>query len=122
MIQTKRVYEPPSADDGKRFLVDRLWPRGVSRDKLRLDGWLKDVAPSNELRHWFKHDPPKWTEFQRRYQAELKRQPETWQALLDASRAGRVTLLFSAQDLEHNNAVALKIHLEQGLKAGKQRS
>jgi len=112
MIKVKRVYEPPAPDDGKRFLVDRLWPRGVKKEALRLDGWLKDVAPSDGLRKWFGHDPAKWDEFRRRYFAELEAKPEAWEPLLEAARAGDVTLLFSARDEAHNNAVALKAFLE----------
>lgn len=118
MIQVKRVYEPTTTDDGARFLVDRLWPRGVKRNALHLDGWLNDVAPSDGLRRWFAHDPKKWEEFRRRYSAELDRMPETWRALLDAARAGTVTLLFGARDSQHNNAVALKGYLDVKLKEG----
>ncbi|MBI4400854.1 MAG: DUF488 family protein [Nitrospirae bacterium] len=119
MIQVKRVYEPTTTDDGARFLVDRLWPRGVKRNALHLDGWLNDVAPSDGLRRWFAHDPKKWEEFRRRYSAELDRMPETWRALLDAARAGTVTLLFGARDSQHNNAVALKGYLDVKLKEGR---
>lgn len=118
MIHVKRVYEPTTPDDGARFLVDRLWPRGVKRDALHLDGWLKDVAPSDGLRRWFAHDPKKWEEFRRRYSAELDRNPQSWHPLLDAVRAGTVTLLFGARDSQHNNAVALKGYLEAKLKEG----
>ncbi len=113
MIQVKRVYDPYGQSDGSRFLVDRLWPRGVKKEALRLDGWLKDVAPSEALRRWFAHDPARWEEFQRRYRAELDARPETWQPLLEAARRGTVTLLYSARDAEHNNAVALKAYLEE---------
>ncbi len=113
MIQIKRVYEPPAAADGKRFLVERLWPRGMKKDDLALNGWLKEVAPSDGLRRWFAHDPAKWPEFQRRYQAELDAKPEVWQPLLRAARRGRVTLLYSARDTEHNNALTLKAHLDE---------
>ena len=113
MIQTKRVYEVRAKNDGKRFLVDRLWPRGVKKEALKLDGWLKEVAPSDALRHWFNHDPVRWKEFQRRYRAELSDKPENWQPLLEAATAGDVTLLFSAHDTEHNNAVVLKALLEE---------
>jgi len=112
MIRVKRAYDPPAPEDGKRFLVDRLWPRGVKKEALKLDGWLKDVAPSDALRRWFGHDPAKWEEFQRRYFAELEAKPESWRPLLEAARAGNVTLLFSARDEAHNNAVALKAFLE----------
>ena len=89
MIQVKRVYEPASESDGARFLVDRLWPRGVKKEALALQGWLKDLAPSDELRKWFKHDPAKWDQFQRRYFGELEKRPESLQLLMDAARCGR---------------------------------
>ncbi len=113
MIRLRRVYEAPAAGEGKCFLVERLWPRGMKKDDLVLDGWLKEVAPSAALRRWFAHDPAKWSEFQRRYQAELDTKPETWRPLLQAARRGRVTLLYSAKDTEHNNALALKSYLEE---------
>lgn len=112
MIRVKRVYEPHEPDDGKRFLVERLWPRGVRKEALALDGWLKDVAPSDALRRWFGHDPARWGEFRRRYTAELDARPAAWQPLLEAAEDGPVTLLFSARDTEHNNAVALRAYLE----------
>jgi uncharacterized protein YeaO (DUF488 family) len=111
-IQTRRVYEPPGPDDGARLLVDRLWPRGLKKTRLQLAGWLKEIAPSDTLRKWFDHDPDKWDEFQRRYFAQLERNPKAWQPILRAAQEGRVTLLFSARDEEHNNAVALKSFLE----------
>jgi uncharacterized protein YeaO (DUF488 family) len=113
MIQVKRVYEPAERGNGARFLVERLWPRGIKKANLKMDGWLKEAAPSTELRKWFAHDPAKWKEFQRRYEAELKQRPDGWQPLLAAARKGSVTLLFSAHDMEHNNAVALKNFLER---------
>lgn len=116
MIQIKRVYEPAEKRDGTRFLVDRLWPRGMKKDSLKMDDWPKEIAPSDALRHWFNHDPGKWKEFQRRYRAELADERETWQPLLDAAKDGDVTLLFSAHDLEHNNAVVLKNFLDQRLR------
>jgi uncharacterized protein YeaO (DUF488 family) len=116
MIQIKRAYEPAAKNDGQRFLVDRLWPRGVKKATLHLTGWSKEVAPSNELRQWFNHDPAKWTEFQKRYRAELIAQPEAWQPLLAAAKTGAMTLLFGAHDAEHNNAVVLKKFLEARLK------
>ena len=119
MIKIKRVYEPFDARDGTRFLVERLWPRGMKKDSLRIDGWLKDVAPSSDLRRWFGHDPAKWDAFRRRYAAELNDQPAAWQPLLEVAQHGDVTLLYSAHDTEHNNAVALKAYLEQQLKATK---
>lgn len=118
MIQLKRAYDPPSADDGARYLVDRLWPRGVRKDALEIEGWLKDVAPSTELRTWFGHDPEKWREFQQRYRKELDDNADVWQPLLDAARDGTVTLVYSAKDTEHNDAVVLKALLEEHLGRG----
>jgi uncharacterized protein YeaO (DUF488 family) len=96
---------------GRRFLVDRVWPRGVSKDDLHLDAWLKDAAPSADLRTWFGHDPARWEEFRRRYGEELDAHPEAWAPLREAVRAGDVVLLFGAKDTEHNNAVVLRDHL-----------
>ena len=112
MIQVKRVYKPPATSDGTRFLVDRLWPRGVKKASLELEGWLKDVAPSDKLRKWFNHNASRWDAFQRLYFAELEEKPEAVQPLLEAARRGKVTLLFAAHDTEHNNAVALKEYLD----------
>jgi uncharacterized protein YeaO (DUF488 family) len=109
-IEVARVYDD-DLPEGRRFLVDRVWPRGVRKEDLRLDGWLRDVAPSTGLRHWFGHDPERWEEFRRRYTAELAAAPEHWQPLLDAAREGPVTLLFAARGVEHNNAVVLRDHL-----------
>jgi uncharacterized protein YeaO (DUF488 family) len=117
MIQVKRAYEQPSKDDGERFLVERLWPRGVKKQNLQVEAWLKDVAPSGELRQWFQHDPAKWDEFRRRYFRELEKHSETWQPLLARARGGRVTLVYSAHDTEHNNAIALKEFLERKIKS-----
>ena len=111
VIKLKRAYDSASKDDGMRFLVERLWPRGVSKTALHLDAWLKDVAPSTELRRWFSHDPSKWIEFQRRYFAELNANLKIVESILEASRRGRVTLVYSSHDQEHNNAVALKAFL-----------
>ena len=108
MIQCKRIYDPPSAGDGCRILVDRLWPRGVARDDARLDDWLKELAPSNELRRWFGHDPGRWEEFQERYRAELAGQGPTLERLQEMAARGPVTLLFAAKDEKHNNAVVLQ--------------
>jgi uncharacterized protein YeaO (DUF488 family) len=113
MIQIKRVYEPVAKSDGQRFLVDRLWPRGIKKEALHLAAWTKDVAPSDELRHWFDHDVAKWKEFQQRYRVELDAKPETWQPLLKAAEKGTVTLLYSAHDIEHNNAIVAKSYLDQ---------
>jgi uncharacterized protein YeaO (DUF488 family) len=112
VIRVKRVYEPPEPGDGVRFLVERLWPRGVRKDALGLNGWLKDVAPSDALRRWFGHDPARWEEFRRRYADELDACPDSWNQILRAAHCGTVTLLFSARDTLHNNAVALKSYLE----------
>lgn len=113
MIQIKRAYEPPAKTDGQRLLVERLWPRGIRKEALKLDAWLKDAAPSTELRKWFNHDPERWLEFQRRYRAELDQHSAAWQPILDAAAKGDVTLLFSSHDAEHNNVVALKAYLEK---------
>ena len=110
-IHVARVYDLGTLPGGRRFLVERLWPRGVRREDLELDDWLRQVAPSTELRRWFGHDPERWEEFRRRYAAELDASPDAWQPLLDAARTGPVVLLFSARDEEHNNAVALRDYL-----------
>lgn len=115
MIRVKRVYDAPAPDDGTRFLVDRLWPRGVSRGTLQISAWLKDAAPSHALRRWFGHDATRWQEFQERYFAELDSRPQAWQPILEAARCGTVTLVYSARDADHNQAVALKSYLEQQL-------
>jgi uncharacterized protein YeaO (DUF488 family) len=107
-IRLKRAYEDAAPDDGQRFLVERLWPRGVRKAALPLDGWLKDVAPSPALRKWFGHDPEKWTEFQRRYFAELKQHEAALAPLRQAIREGPVTLVYGSRDTEHNAAVALR--------------
>lgn len=112
MIKIKRAYDPVSSDDGYRILVGRLWPRGVSKKRAALDLWLKDVAPSTELRKWFGHDQTKWDEFRRRYWKELEDKPEDIAILMQKMKAGPVTLIYSARDREHNAAVALKEYLE----------
>ena len=112
MLALKRAYDPVSAADGKRFLVERLWPRGLSKAKLRLDAWLKEVGPSTELRKWFSHDPAKWPRFRTRYFQELDARPEAWRPILSAARRGTVTLVYSSHDEEHNNAVALREYLQ----------
>jgi uncharacterized protein YeaO (DUF488 family) len=113
MIKLERVYDKRGSADGKHYLVERLWPRGIKKVSLHLDGWFKDAAPSTELRKWFSHDPEKWEEFRRRYFAELDRAPEAWEPILQAARKNTVTLLYSSHDTEHNNAVALKEYLER---------
>lgn len=107
MVRVKRVYDVPAADDGARILVERLWPRGMSKRSIGMDCWLKDAAPSTELRRWFNHDPKRWTEFKRRYSRELDANSSAWAPILAKARHGRVTLLYSAHDVEHNNAVVL---------------
>ncbi len=106
-IRIKRVYEPPDERDGHRFLVDRLWPRGVRREDLKLDGWLKDVAPSDKLRTWFGHHADRWMAFRERYIAELDGRFADWAFLADLAATETVTLLYAARDQRHNNAVAL---------------
>jgi len=107
LIKTKRIYEAPAADDGFRILVDRLWPRGMKKDGAPIDLWLKEIAPSEALRQWFGHDPARWAEFKKRYFAELRNKQDLVALLRQHTRAGAVTLLYSAKDEKHNNAVAL---------------
>lgn len=114
-ITIKRVYEPPSPDDGSRILVERLWPRGMRKTDLALDRWLKAVAPSPALRAWYGHEPAKWPEFRRRYLAELRR-TEAWRPLLDLARQGPLTLLYSARDPERNSALVLRDFLADRLR------
>jgi uncharacterized protein YeaO (DUF488 family) len=116
MIQLKRVYDRTSPEDGKRFLVERLWPRGIKKSALRIDAWLKEAGPSTSLRQWFGHDPKRWEEFRRRYCHELEKNAEAWEPIQRAAERGRVTLLYSSHDTEHNNAVALKEFLEVKLR------
>ena len=113
MITLKRAYDPVSRIDGTRFLVERLWPRGISKAMLRVDAWLKEVGPSTDLRKWFSHDPEKWDEFRRRYFRELASQPEAWQPIVSAARRGRVTLVYTSHDTKYNNAVALQEFLRK---------
>jgi uncharacterized protein YeaO (DUF488 family) len=115
MLKLHRVYDRHGAGEGRRYLVERLWPRGVKKTALKIDGWLKDVAPSPELRKWFSHDPDKWSEFRRRYFAELDKSPDAWKPLADAARHGDVVLEYSSRDEEHNNAVALRDYLSKHL-------
>src|SRR6185312_3613064 len=112
MIMLKRAYEPMSRSDGTRVLVERLWPRGVAKTKLKIKAWMKDVAPSTELRKWFGHDPGKWREFRKRYRRELDSHPEAWRPIAAAARRRRITLVYSSRDERHNNAVALQEYLE----------
>ena len=118
-ITVSRVYDHDPArgkrgkggKGGKVYLVDRLWPRGVRREDLDLDGWAKDAAPSTELRRWYDHEPGRWAEFQRRYTAELDARPDAWRPLAEAAEAGHVTLLYSSRERERNNAVVLRDYL-----------
>jgi len=107
-VAIKRVYTEPQESDGTRILVDRLWPRGLTKEKAKVDLWLKEIAPSNELRKWFAHDPKKWTEFQARYAEELKSNAEPFAVLKHEVGKGPVTLLYAAKDEEHNEAVILQ--------------
>lgn len=116
MIVVKRAYEKAEKTDGKRFLVDRLWPRGVTKEALAIDTWLKDAAPSTELRKWYGHESAKWNEFRKRYFAELKAEAAAWEPLIEAARKGTITLVYSSKELELNNAVALKEFLDRELK------
>jgi uncharacterized protein YeaO (DUF488 family) len=113
MIKTKRIYDEPDKKDGFRILVDRLWPRGLSKDRARIDHWLKEVAPSDALRKWFGHDRTKWDEFKRRYFEELKDQEEAVNTIASKASDEPVTLLYGAKDEEYNNAVALREFVEQ---------
>lgn len=110
-IALKRVYDPPEDGDGTRILVDRLWPRGINRERARLDLWLKEIAPSDGLRRWFGHEPDKWPEFQRRYRAELKTLGAAVEILREQIAAGPCTLVYAARDPRHNNAVVLRDYL-----------
>ncbi len=112
-IQIKRVYDEPSPDDGTRFLIDRLWPRGIKKSALAGVEWLKDIAPSTPLREWFGHEPAKWKEFQKRYRAELKENSNAWKTILDALKKSNVTLLFGSREREINHAVVLKEFLQE---------
>ena len=112
-FRIKRVYEPTAADDGRRFLVERLWPRGITKEALAAEAWVKEVAPSPGLRKWYGHRVELWVEFRRRYREELVGNPEAWEPLLSAGRGGPVTLLFGARDPEHNSALVLRDYLEE---------
>lgn len=107
-LSLKRAYEPASAEDGYRILIDRLWPRGVSKQKAALDLWMNEIAPSSELRRWFGHDPNRWREFQRRYREELRQHGEELNRIRELAKAQHVTLVYSARDEQHNDAVVLQ--------------
>jgi len=117
VVKVKRVYDPPSTEDGVRVLVDRLWPRGLTKTKASVDLWLKDLAPSAALRRWFAHDLAKWPEFRARYAEELDAKKPAVAALIGAIRRGTVTIVFGARDASHNNAVALQDYLRSRLAA-----
>jgi uncharacterized protein YeaO (DUF488 family) len=121
MFRIKRTYDPPARGDGRRILVERLWPRGMKKKAVAGDAWMKDVAPSTELRRWFDHRVERWEEFRRRYRRELAANPAAWAPILHVERRGRVTLLYSAHDTEHNGAVVLRDYLMDrgGTSAGK---
>ena len=113
-LRLKRVYEPPPSEDGMRVLIDRLWPRGLTKEKAAVDHWIKDIAPSAALRKWFGHDPDRWTEFRRRYKEELRQHTALLDQIRDLASGGTVTLLFGAHDEEHNDAVVLREVLLKG--------
>jgi uncharacterized protein YeaO (DUF488 family) len=117
MIRIKRTYESRAHGDGRRILVERLWPRGMKKEALQMDAWIKEVAPSTQLRKWFGHRPERWREFRRRYKKELRVNADAWSPIMDASRRGTVTLLYSAHDLEHNGAVVLREYLMERSRA-----
>jgi uncharacterized protein YeaO (DUF488 family) len=112
MIKIKRIYEPPAGDDGFRILVDRLWPRGLSKDKAKVDLWLKEISPSNELRKWYGHEPEKWAEFKRKYLEEIKEKKGELDLLRQKAKGGTITFLFSSKEEKLNNAAALKEFVE----------
>ena len=107
-VKLKRAYEPPAVDDGTRILIDRLWPRGITKERAAIDQWMKDIAPSTELRKWFSHDPARWDEFRRRYAKEVHRNAALLDQLRSLARHGRITLVYSAHDEKHNDAVELR--------------
>jgi len=107
-VKLKRAYEPPTADDGTRILIDRLWPRGVTKERAAIDQWMKDISPSTELRKWFGHDPARWDEFRRRYAKEVHQHAELLDQLRSLAREGPITLVYSARDEKHNDAIELR--------------
>jgi len=122
VIRIKRTYDAPARGDGRRFLVERLWPRGVKKESLAADAWLKEVAPSTQLRKWFDHRLERWAEFRRRYRAELDAKPAAWTPILGHAARGSVTLLYSARDTVHNGAVVLREYLGDRAKRGSRRT
>lgn len=121
MIRIKRTYDPPARGDGRRFLVERLWPRGMKKEALAADAWMKEVAPSTELRKWFDHRVERWEEFRRRYRHELNANRGAWEPILEASRRRPVTLLYSAHDILHNGAMVLRDYLVKRQAGGPRR-
>lgn len=121
MLRIKRTYTPPAREDGHRILVERLWPRGMTKAALAADTWMKEVAPSAELRKWFGHRPERWVEFRERYWKELDSRPEAWEPLAEASGRGTITLLYSARDTLHNGALALRDYLVERRSSGPRR-
>ncbi|CUI15755.1 uroporphyrin-III methyltransferase [Candidatus Protochlamydia naegleriophila] len=117
-IQLKRVYDPATKDDGMRILVERLWPRGIKKEDLDLDLWLKEIAPSTELRQWFSHDSAKWQEFEKKYKAELDHTPEAVAQIFNQLKHSTITLLYSSKDTEHNSALYLQHYLEDKIQQG----
>lgn len=112
-IQIKRVYEEPNKDDGKRILIDRLWPRGLTKEKAAIDLWIKEISPTTDLRKWFGHEEGKWDEFKKRYTQELQKNHDLIEQLIQELKSGKVTLVYGAKDIEHNDAIVLKEYLEQ---------
>ncbi len=117
MIKIKRIYDEPAKSDGFRILIDRLWPRGESKEKARIDLWLRDIAPSDELRKWFEHDPEKWGKFKEKFFAELKEKKDLLDEIIARARKGTVTLLYGAKEERYNNAVALKEYIVTAMKS-----
>lgn len=115
MILLARAYDEPGASGAPRYLIDRVWPRGIKKEALQLTAWLKDAAPSTGLRKWFRHDAAKWDEFRRRYEQELREHPESWAPILEKAREGDVVLVFAARDVRHSNALALRDFLQHQL-------
>jgi uncharacterized protein YeaO (DUF488 family) len=107
-VRLKRAYEPAAVDDGTRILIDRLWPRGISKERAAVDQWMKDIAPSTQLRKWFGHDPARWEEFRRRYAKEVRQHADLLEQLRALARQGQITLVYSARDEKHNDAVELR--------------
>ncbi len=119
MMKIKRVYDAPSRGDGKRILIDRLWPRGLKKDEARVEEWMKEIAPSTELRQWFGHDPDKWGEFKKQFFKELRGRQDLTDSIINAAREGTVTLLYGSKEERYNNAVALKEYIDSMMKAAK---